>query len=73
LAVVEEENPPLLHRNNTDSVSSAPWKDISLWYAPFSCHWPALADTHPKVPDRWMKQKDTPEEAFNLLELWPDW
>lgn len=27
-----------------------------------------------KVPDRWMKQKDTPEEDSNsLLELWPDW
>jgi len=27
-----------------------------------------------QVPDRWMKQKDTPEEDSNtLLELWPDW
>jgi 1-phosphatidylinositol-3-phosphate 5-kinase len=26
-----------------------------------------------QVPDRWMKQRDTPEEESNLLELWPDW
>jgi 1-phosphatidylinositol-3-phosphate 5-kinase len=27
-----------------------------------------------QIPDRWMKQKDTPEEDPNtLLELWPDW
>lgn len=28
----------------------------------------------PLIPDRWMKQKDTPEEDSNCLtELWPDW
>ncbi|KAG0707565.1 hypothetical protein DFH29DRAFT_994993 [Suillus ampliporus] len=31
----------------------------------------------PLVPDRWMKQKDTPEEdpysLNSLVELWPDW
>jgi len=27
-----------------------------------------------KVPDRWMKQSDTPEEdSIVLSELWPDW
>jgi 1-phosphatidylinositol-3-phosphate 5-kinase len=27
-----------------------------------------------QIPDRWMKQKDTPEEDPNcLVELWPDW
>lgn len=27
-----------------------------------------------QVPDRWMKQRDAPEEeGNNLLELWPDW
>jgi 1-phosphatidylinositol-3-phosphate 5-kinase len=27
-----------------------------------------------QVPDRWMKQKDAPEEDPNSLsELWPDW
>ncbi|THH30631.1 hypothetical protein EUX98_g3545 [Antrodiella citrinella] len=28
----------------------------------------------PLVPDRWMKQHDSPEEeGNNLLDLWPDW
>ncbi|KAG7452179.1 uncharacterized protein BT62DRAFT_926393 [Guyanagaster necrorhizus] len=29
----------------------------------------------PLIPDRWMKQNDTPEEDCNnsLVELWPDW
>ncbi|KAF8347025.1 hypothetical protein F5887DRAFT_958971 [Amanita rubescens] len=28
----------------------------------------------PLIPDRWMKQRDTPEEDPNCLtELWPDW
>jgi 1-phosphatidylinositol-3-phosphate 5-kinase len=27
-----------------------------------------------QIPDRWMKQLDTPEEDPNILqELWPDW
>jgi 1-phosphatidylinositol-3-phosphate 5-kinase len=28
-----------------------------------------------QVPDRWMKQKDTPEEdsSHSLVDLWPDW
>ena len=27
-----------------------------------------------QVPDRWVKQKDTPEEDPNsLADLWPDW
>ncbi|KZT27581.1 hypothetical protein NEOLEDRAFT_1060572 [Neolentinus lepideus HHB14362 ss-1] len=34
----------------------------------------AMERYFPLVPERWMKQKDTPEEEGNsLLELWPDW
>ncbi|KAF9270798.1 hypothetical protein L218DRAFT_976461 [Marasmius fiardii PR-910] len=34
----------------------------------------AMERYFPLVPDRWMKQKDTPEEDPNsLAELWPDW
>ncbi|KAL0066579.1 Mitochondrial distribution and morphology protein 12 [Marasmius tenuissimus] len=34
----------------------------------------AMERYFPLVPDRWMKQKDTPEEDPNSLsELWPDW
>ncbi|KAI0049301.1 hypothetical protein FA95DRAFT_1677695 [Auriscalpium vulgare] len=34
----------------------------------------AMERYFPLVPDRWMKQKDAPEEdGNNLLELWPDW
>ncbi|RDB29600.1 1-phosphatidylinositol 3-phosphate 5-kinase FAB1 [Hypsizygus marmoreus] len=34
----------------------------------------AMERYFPLIPDRWMKQKDTPEEDSNsLLELWPDW
>ncbi|KAG5718705.1 1-phosphatidylinositol-3-phosphate 5-kinase FAB1 [Termitomyces sp. T112] len=35
----------------------------------------AMERYFPLVPDRWVKQKDTPEEDSNnsLLELWPDW
>jgi len=34
----------------------------------------AMERYFPLVPDRWMKQKDTPEEDSNsLVELWPDW
>ncbi|KAL0580699.1 Mitochondrial distribution and morphology protein 12 [Marasmius crinis-equi] len=34
----------------------------------------AMERYFPLVPDRWMKQKDTPEEDTNsLAELWPDW
>ncbi|KAG5645340.1 hypothetical protein DXG03_006402 [Asterophora parasitica] len=34
----------------------------------------AMERYFPMIPDRWMKQKDTPEEDSNcLLELWPDW
>ncbi|KDQ63031.1 hypothetical protein JAAARDRAFT_120591 [Jaapia argillacea MUCL 33604] len=34
----------------------------------------AMERYFPLVPDRWMKQKDTPEEEGNsLLDLWPDW
>ncbi|TFK56509.1 hypothetical protein OE88DRAFT_1803203 [Heliocybe sulcata] len=34
----------------------------------------AMERYFPLVPDRWMKQQDTPEEEGNsLLELWPDW
>lgn len=43
---------------------------------PLSCFYPTLSQTLSflKIPDRWMKQKDTPEEDPNsLLELWPDW
>ena len=32
------------------------------------------SDRNLQVPDRWMKQKDAPEEEGNiLLDLWPDW
>ncbi|KIK70502.1 hypothetical protein GYMLUDRAFT_972544 [Collybiopsis luxurians FD-317 M1] len=34
----------------------------------------AMERYFPLVPDRWMKQKDTPEDDSNFLtELWPDW
>ncbi|KAJ8514751.1 hypothetical protein ONZ45_g7730 [Pleurotus djamor] len=34
----------------------------------------AMERYFPLIPDRWMKQKDTPEEDSNsLVELWPDW
>ncbi|KAI0308083.1 hypothetical protein B0F90DRAFT_1621379 [Multifurca ochricompacta] len=34
----------------------------------------AMERYFPLVPDRWMKQKDAPEEEGNiLLDLWPDW
>ncbi|KAF8899170.1 hypothetical protein BD779DRAFT_1607711 [Infundibulicybe gibba] len=34
----------------------------------------AMERYFPVIPDRWMKQRDTPEEDPNsLLELWPDW
>ncbi|EPQ60145.1 hypothetical protein GLOTRDRAFT_134891 [Gloeophyllum trabeum ATCC 11539] len=34
----------------------------------------AMERYFPLVPDRWMKQKDTPEEeGDSLLDLWPDW
>ncbi|TDL28185.1 hypothetical protein BD410DRAFT_782156 [Rickenella mellea] len=34
----------------------------------------AMERYFPMVPDRWMKQKDAPEEEGNsLLDLWPDW
>ncbi|KAG6874420.1 hypothetical protein C0995_015156 [Termitomyces sp. Mi166 len=35
----------------------------------------AMERYFPLIPDRWMKQKDMPEEDSNnsLLELWPDW
>ncbi|EMD32532.1 hypothetical protein CERSUDRAFT_118584 [Gelatoporia subvermispora B] len=34
----------------------------------------AMERYFPLVPDRWMKQHDSPEEEGNrLLELWPDW
>uniref|UniRef100_A0A0W0FRZ1 1-phosphatidylinositol-3-phosphate 5-kinase n=1 Tax=Moniliophthora roreri TaxID=221103 RepID=A0A0W0FRZ1_MONRR len=34
----------------------------------------AMERYFPLVPDRWMKQKDAPEEDSNCLsELWPDW
>ncbi|KAF7302586.1 1-phosphatidylinositol-3-phosphate 5-kinase [Mycena chlorophos] len=35
----------------------------------------AMERYFPLVPDRWMKQKDSPEfaEDSHLLELWPDW
>ncbi|KAF9029974.1 hypothetical protein BDZ89DRAFT_1101417 [Hymenopellis radicata] len=34
----------------------------------------AMERYFPLIPDRWMKQKDTPEEESNtLVELWPDW
>ncbi|KAF8640401.1 hypothetical protein AX17_000070 [Amanita inopinata Kibby_2008] len=34
----------------------------------------AMERYFPLIPDRWMKQKDTPEEDSNCLsELWPDW
>ncbi|KAI0068031.1 hypothetical protein BV25DRAFT_1986869 [Artomyces pyxidatus] len=34
----------------------------------------AMERYFPLVPDRWMKQKDAPEEDGNsLLDLWPDW
>ncbi|KAH0837960.1 hypothetical protein J3R83DRAFT_6197 [Lanmaoa asiatica] len=34
----------------------------------------AMERYFPLVPDRWMKQKDTPEEDSNsLADLWPDW
>ncbi|PFH52314.1 hypothetical protein AMATHDRAFT_140429 [Amanita thiersii Skay4041] len=34
----------------------------------------AMERYFPLIPDRWMKQRDTPEEDSNSLsELWPDW
>jgi 1-phosphatidylinositol-3-phosphate 5-kinase len=34
----------------------------------------AMERYFPLVPDRWMKQRDTPEEdSIVLSELWPDW
>ncbi|EPT03489.1 hypothetical protein FOMPIDRAFT_1058729 [Fomitopsis schrenkii] len=34
----------------------------------------AMERYFPLVPDRWMKQHDSPEEEGNaLLDLWPDW
>ncbi|KAJ7492182.1 hypothetical protein FB451DRAFT_1217284 [Mycena latifolia] len=35
----------------------------------------AMERYFPLIPDRWMKQKDSPEfeEDSHLLELWPDW
>ncbi|KAF9015759.1 hypothetical protein BDQ17DRAFT_1229974 [Cyathus striatus] len=34
----------------------------------------AMERYFPLIPDRWMKQKDAPEEDSNCLsELWPDW
>ncbi|KAF9451376.1 hypothetical protein P691DRAFT_724173 [Macrolepiota fuliginosa MF-IS2] len=34
----------------------------------------AMERYFPLIPDRWMKQRDTPEEDPNVLsELWPDW
>ncbi|KAI9511722.1 hypothetical protein F5148DRAFT_1168306 [Russula earlei] len=34
----------------------------------------AMERYFPVVPDRWMKQKDAPEDEGNiLLDLWPDW
>jgi len=37
-------------------------------------HADVRAEPDCQVPDRWMKQKDTPEEDSHcLLELWPDW
>ncbi|KAF9567866.1 hypothetical protein CPC08DRAFT_807848 [Agrocybe pediades] len=35
----------------------------------------AMERYFPLVPDRWMKQRDTPEEesSTTLSELWPDW
>ncbi|TFK41916.1 hypothetical protein BDQ12DRAFT_677375 [Crucibulum laeve] len=34
----------------------------------------AMERYFPLIPDRWMKQRDTPEEDSNILsELWPDW
>ncbi|KAF9502172.1 hypothetical protein BDN71DRAFT_13186 [Pleurotus eryngii] len=34
----------------------------------------AMERYFPLIPDRWMKQKDTPEEDPNCFaELWPDW
>ncbi|KAI5124133.1 hypothetical protein M0805_000944 [Coniferiporia weirii] len=34
----------------------------------------AMERYFPLVPDRWMKQKDSPEDEGNsLLDLWPDW
>ncbi|KAK7465276.1 Mitochondrial distribution and morphology protein 12 [Stygiomarasmius scandens] len=34
----------------------------------------AMERYFPLIPDRWMKQRDTPEEDTNALtELWPDW
>ncbi|KAI0094504.1 hypothetical protein BDY19DRAFT_880871 [Irpex rosettiformis] len=34
----------------------------------------AMERYFPLIPDRWMKQRDAPEEdGNNLLELWPDW
>jgi 1-phosphatidylinositol-3-phosphate 5-kinase len=38
----------------------------------FSSH--VLGSLVSKIPDRWMKTKDTPEEeSKSLVELWPDW
>lgn len=38
------------------------------------CHAKLHAQSDSQIPDRWMKQKDTPEEDSHcLLELWPDW
>ncbi|KAH7886184.1 hypothetical protein F5I97DRAFT_2026417 [Phlebopus sp. FC_14] len=34
----------------------------------------AMERYFPLVPDRWMKQRDTPEEdPSSLVDLWPDW
>ncbi|GAW06574.1 1-phosphatidylinositol-3-phosphate 5-kinase [Lentinula edodes] len=33
----------------------------------------AMERYFPLIPDRWLKQKDTPEDDSNLTELWPDW
>ncbi|KAI0035107.1 hypothetical protein K488DRAFT_43997 [Vararia minispora EC-137] len=34
----------------------------------------AMERYFPLVPDRWMKQRDTPDDEGNaLLDLWPDW
>ncbi|KXN88911.1 1-phosphatidylinositol 3-phosphate 5-kinase FAB1 [Leucoagaricus sp. SymC.cos] len=34
----------------------------------------AMERYFPLIPDRWVKQRDTPEEDSNILsELWPDW
>ncbi|KAH9486348.1 1-phosphatidylinositol 3-phosphate 5-kinase FAB1 [Psilocybe cubensis] len=35
----------------------------------------AMERYFPLIPDRWMKQRDTPEEESSIIlsELWPDW